>query len=280
MDDEIEEEEKNENEFLMELEAARQVMLEQQKQNKQTSQQTFIYNKEGMLAKMEEVGLAALPWPETMEVGEVDLNLEDVHDDLAREMAFYQNILAGVKIGRAKLKEANIPYQRPEDFFAEMIKSDAHMDKIKDKLIFEKKKMEAFEARKQREEQRQFSKAVGAERQKEKAAAKKDTLERVAQWRKRNKERSGGVIADDDDLDDVLSGKGRKPGKKSFKRQQADKKFGHGGPNRLKKKADKKSLNDFRDFNKGAFKNRGKRNQGANRPGKAARAKKRNAKKK
>lgn len=37
---------------------------------------------------------------------------------------------------------------RPDDYFAEMLKSDKHMAKVKDKLIVEKQRMQAFEQRK------------------------------------------------------------------------------------------------------------------------------------
>jgi Eukaryotic rRNA processing protein EBP2 len=58
---------------------------------------------------------------------------------------------------------------------------------IKDKLIFEQQKMDAFQQRKDRTEQRKYAKEVGAERAKEKAARKKDALAAVDQWRKDSK---------------------------------------------------------------------------------------------
>ena len=48
----------------------------------------------------------------------------DVHDDLKREVAFYNIALEAVKEARNKCNEANIPFSRPEDFFAEMVKTD------------------------------------------------------------------------------------------------------------------------------------------------------------
>ena len=37
---------------------------------------------------------------------------------------------SAVKIGLEKLREHDIPITRPEDYFAEMVKSDDHMRKV------------------------------------------------------------------------------------------------------------------------------------------------------
>lgn len=46
------------------------------------------------------------------------------------EVSFYNNTLEAVKRGRAVLVAAKVPYKRPEDFLCEMVKTDAHMDKV------------------------------------------------------------------------------------------------------------------------------------------------------
>lgn len=51
-------------------------------------------------------------------------------------MSFYNNALEAVKRGRGKLVAANVPYKRPEDFLCEMVKTDAHMDKVRSILPF------------------------------------------------------------------------------------------------------------------------------------------------
>ena len=77
-----------------------------------------------------------LPWAETFEIipptplpfGEKkqddDSDPVDIHDDLKREVAFYNSALEAVHEARIKCKEAGIPFSRPEDFFAEMVKTD------------------------------------------------------------------------------------------------------------------------------------------------------------
>jgi rRNA-processing protein EBP2 len=68
----------------------------------------------------------------------------DIHDDLKREVAFYDMALEAVVDARAQCKKSGIPFSRPEDFFAEMVKTDGklllvlqHVATRVDKLYFE-----------------------------------------------------------------------------------------------------------------------------------------------
>ena len=42
----------------------------------------------------------------------------------------YEQALEAVKIGKLKVIQAGVPFDRPDDYFAEMIKSDQHMFKV------------------------------------------------------------------------------------------------------------------------------------------------------
>ena len=53
--------------------------------------------------------------------GEEALN---IHDDLKREVAFYDNALEAVLEAKEKCKKGGIRFTRPDDFFAEMVKTD------------------------------------------------------------------------------------------------------------------------------------------------------------
>ena len=46
-----------------------------------------------------------------------------------------------------KFEAANTPWQRPPDYYAEMVKSDDHMAKVKQQLMHEQEQMEAVEQR-------------------------------------------------------------------------------------------------------------------------------------
>ncbi|CAN0024430.1 unnamed protein product [Pylaiella littoralis] len=241
------------------------------------------YNKAGLLQQAAEMS-RNIPWEETLTVSDVPLELEDVHDDLKREVCFYNNALEAVKRGRSLLVAANVPYKRPEDFLCEMVKTDAHMDKIKDKLIFEQQKMDAFEQRKARQEQRKYAKELNSNKVAEKSKRKKEGLEEIEQWKKGAKRQRGGPLEDDDGLDAVLAGnkkgsRGGGPGGRNLKREGKDKKYGFGGKKREKGQSDPRSLNDLSDYNPkqgGSGRSRSKPAKGSNRPGKSVRTKNKN----
>ena len=48
----------------------------------------------------------------------------DIHDDLKREVAFYDLALEAALTARKKCEQAKVSFSRPEDFFAEMVKTD------------------------------------------------------------------------------------------------------------------------------------------------------------
>jgi len=55
---------------------------------------------------------------------------DQVVDDLQRETVFYRQAQAAIIEGLSRLKAMNIPTKRPEDYFAQMAKSDDHMLKV------------------------------------------------------------------------------------------------------------------------------------------------------
>lgn len=75
-----------------------------------------------------------LAWRETFDIvpekqlpfGEngADGNVLDIHDDLKREVAFYDLALDAVHEARERCDSQGVPFQRPDDFFAEMVKTD------------------------------------------------------------------------------------------------------------------------------------------------------------
>ena len=65
--------------------------------------------------------------------------------------------------------------------FSRDFKSDDHMARVKQRLVFEQQKMDAFEQRKQQQEHKKVSKKLQAEKKKEKAARKKSNTKRSAE---------------------------------------------------------------------------------------------------
>ena len=72
-----------------------------------------------------------------------------------------------------------MPFTRPYDYFAEMVKSDEHMGKIKQKMTEEAANRKAVaEARKQRD-LKKFGKQVQIAKLQERDKAKRETLGKI-----------------------------------------------------------------------------------------------------
>ncbi|KAL9678305.1 hypothetical protein QQ045_016148 [Rhodiola kirilowii] len=234
---------------------------------------TAIFNREGLLDKLGDIS-----WPENVDWIHkltVDINQEkevDVNDDLNRELAFYTQALDGTRTAFEKLQSMGLPFLRPPDYYAEMVKSDAHMVKVKGRLLAEKKQIEEAEERRKAREAKKISKEVQAEKQKERAQQKKHEVETVKKWRK-DRQKSGYEKDGDFSLSfedgktfersnkkrpgvspwDRSGGKARQGGKpaKKGKRDVRDSKFGYGGKKGMKKQNTAETTNDFKGFNKG-----------------------------
>jgi rRNA-processing protein EBP2 len=148
------------------------------------------------------------------------------------------------------------------------------MAKVKDKLIFEGKKMEAVQQRKSVREQKLRAKETHTNKLAEKSKRKRDHFQQVEEWANSAAKNRGGALQDD--ADEVFL-KGR--GANNKKRQVADKKFGYGGKTGRFKQNDRDSMNDISGYNPrgnfaGGMKRTGgkdKGGSGANRQGKRAR---------
>ena len=107
------------------------------------------------------------------------ISIPDVNDDLNRELAFYEQCLNSANEARVLLKKEGVPFSRPNDYFAEMVKSDEHMGKIKQKMTDEAaNKKAAVEARRQRDLKR-FGKQVQVAKLQERDKAKREMLGKI-----------------------------------------------------------------------------------------------------
>jgi len=106
-----------------------------------------MYNKEGMLKCVEDID-RQLSFTESMVVCQFSATIDDENDDIEREMSFYNHTLSAVTAGRERMAQAGLPINRPNDYFCENVKTDAHMTRIKDRLLVEDKRIDSFELRK------------------------------------------------------------------------------------------------------------------------------------
>ena len=111
----------------------------------------------------------------------------DINDDLARETSFYERALASAEVAVSKLKALGVSVRRPDDFYAEMVKSDEHMKRVRAELIFEQTSMETKDERRKAREQKRYGKQVQAEKLKERTLQKKDSIKSLDKWRKQRK---------------------------------------------------------------------------------------------
>ncbi|KAI0260674.1 eukaryotic rRNA processing protein EBP2-domain-containing protein [Gloeopeniophorella convolvens] len=227
----------------------------------------------------------SLPWTETLSVSFPETINVDVDDDLNRELAFYKQALHGAKAAKALAAKHGLPFTRPDDFFAEMVKTDAHMERIRQRLLDENAGIEKSEARRREREGKKFGKQVQLEKQRERERGKKEMDERLRGLKRKHKGALDNAQADDDGFDiaveDAIADRPAKRGRggrgASVPRHVRDKKFGFGGHGKRDKQNTRTSTDDFagsarRGGSAGRGRGRGRGGAKGQRPGKDRRA--------
>ncbi|KAI0135753.1 Ebp2-domain-containing protein [Daldinia grandis] len=189
-------------------------------------------------------------------------SIEDIQDDLKRELAFYAQSLDAAKRARALLKAEGVLFSRPTDYFAEMVKDDGHMEKVKAKLVEDASaKKASAEARKQRD-LKKFGKQVQVAKLQERQKEKRETLEKIKTLKRKRQESSGDLGTTEADLFDVgvdneiskhntqrAFSRGKDGERAGPKRQKKNEKYGFGGKKRHAKSGDAASSGDLSSFN-------------------------------
>lgn len=257
----------------------------------------FVNNTEGLKQKLEEIKLD-LPWIEKLDCvnGEAALAPElaaqllaheqkrenqlknnkklqqfkpsedPVLNDFKREMSFHRQAQAAILDAIPNLKKLGWRTKRPEDYFAEMAKTDDHMQKIREHLMQKQQQQQSSERVKQLRQQRKEGKMLQIQTKLQRQQEKKEMLDQVKKYRK-------GVSKDLDFLD---SKKSKAISRKALeKRKFRDKKFGFGGKKKGSKLNTKDSAADISEYKRPKpqkNQNKGGRKQ-KNRPGKNRRIK-------
>ena len=105
--------------------------------------------------------------------------VNDPDDDLTRELEFYRMAKDAATKAKTTLTKAGVPFTRPPDYFAEMVKSDEHMGLVKKKNYEEAAgKKAAAEARAMRDAKK-FGKKVQQAKEQERAKEKRETLDKI-----------------------------------------------------------------------------------------------------
>lgn len=210
----------------------------------------------------------------------VSIDQDVIHNDFKREMIFYRQAQSAVLEALPRLHSMNIATKRPNDYFAQMAKTDDHMQKIRQKLMTKQVGNERAEKVKKLRELKKYGKKVQIEVQQKRLKEKKDLMEDVKKFKK----------GQTDNLDFLENEKGRRKGdaKSAGKRKARDSKYGYGG--KKDKRNSKESAMDVSDFRPGSKLKGGKmtggkpggrntKKGGSKRPGKSSRQKIKNKKK-
>ncbi|KAI9013041.1 eukaryotic rRNA processing protein EBP2-domain-containing protein [Gaertneriomyces semiglobifer] len=246
-------------------------------------EKVFANNTTALLSRLDDIRLDRkdnkLPWIQIMAITSptpLDLDAADVDDDLKREQAIYNQAVYAAVEGRKRCRAAGVAFSRPDDYFAEMVKSDEHMAKVRQKLLDEAASMQAAEQARKQRDLKKFGKKVQQEKLAQREKQKKAEIEKVKVARKKHASAEGSREDADDDFGIELekdNSAGRKAGGKGgpgAKRKRRDEKFGFGGKKKFKKSNTSTSTSDMGGFDYKKMK--GKAGVTKNRPGKSRRA--------
>ncbi|KAJ4250633.1 rRNA-processing protein EBP2 [Fusarium torreyae] len=285
-DDDEEEEEDEEDIPMSDLED----LDEDDKEDIIPHQRLTINNTTALLAALNRISVPtdkSVPFAthqSVLSTAETAESIPDVQDDLQRELAFYSQSLEAARSARKLLRQEGVPFSRPKDYFAEMIKEDAHMEKVKAKLVEEaSNKKAAQEARKLRD-LKKFGKQVQVAKLQERQKAKRETLDKIKNLKRKRSETGGaGLDTKEADIFDVGvenemkghnpragAGRGQVGAGANHKRAKKNEKYGFGGKKRHAKSGDAMSSSDLSGFNAKKMKAGGSK-VSKSRPGKARR---------
>jgi rRNA-processing protein EBP2 len=243
-------------------------------------QKTTVNNKAALKQALSTIALPAkgLEFFQHMSVTNAEpIVLKDIYDDLERELAFYKQGVEAVKIAKKSLAKENIPFTRPTDYFAEMVKSDEHMDRLKQKLIEEATSKKVSQDAKRQRELKKFGKQVQHAKLQERQKEKRDTMDKIKSLKRK---RVGNEITSEDfDIAvEEAAGtenreRGQRGGRPNAKRMAKNTKYGFGGKKRYEKSNDAKSSMDMSGFSAKRMKSSKGAKPTKSRPGKSKRTK-------
>lgn len=169
----------------------------------------------------------------------IDPSEDPVINDFKREMMFHRQAQQAVVEGIARLKSLGVVTKRPDDYFAEMAKTDEHMHKVREALMQRQAQEQRREKVRQLRIQRKEGKAIQQQLRLKRQEDKKGMLDQVKKVRK-------GVSSNLEFLEGKKQGKGAK--RAVEKRKMRNSKYGFGGKKKGMKRNTKESASDVSDY--------------------------------
>ncbi|WVO19024.1 uncharacterized protein IAS62_000300 [Cryptococcus decagattii] len=216
-------------------------------------QKVTINNKPALRALTDSIRVTSMPWPEHLVLDSKETADVDPSDDLQRETVFYKIALGCIPQARKLASKHDIPFTRPGDYYAEMVKSDEHMERVRTKLVEEAQGIKKSEDAKKQRDLKKFGKQIQHEKLRQREQDKKSFENRVEGLKRKRKE--GMELGDEGDefdiaVEDAVEDQPQKggrtaSGKSKMPRHARDAKFSLGGGGRRSKQNTRESTMDF-----------------------------------
>ncbi|KAF8821450.1 hypothetical protein IE077_000278 [Cardiosporidium cionae] len=161
-----------------------------------------INDKPALEAKLEEIryrlpkGLSHIPWIETLALTSsksyfIEGKTTDSGQDIQREQHFYALALKEIQEGLRRLKTMGIPFVRPLDYLAEMVKPDKQMESIRAKVADEQQRLSKVEKRRETQRLQQWQRTAGIAKKNSKIATEQQqsykrnqVIKGIEDWKK------------------------------------------------------------------------------------------------
>jgi len=129
-----------------------------------------------------------------------------VKDTIKKEIAFYNTARDNVMQGMRFLIQSRVPIARPDDFLAEMLKTDQHMIDIKQRLLKQQTKIKTFEENKTKVENKKLHKSLKDFKMRAKHSEKRENMKNIEKLKKKIQQKGGDQLADSE-FDNIMSSK-------------------------------------------------------------------------
>ena len=157
---------------------------------------------------------------------EVKSNI-DVNNDVQRELQFYNIALGNIKVGMERVAAEGLKLDRPQDFLAEMFKTDQMMTKIRSSLVQAQVKVRNYEEQQMKKHAKKIQKSRKHQKNLEASQKSKDSKVAIHKWKGDIKQKGSGIVKD---LDDYI-------------KKETDKRTQKKGFQNIKSKGVKKTFN-------------------------------------
>lgn len=96
-------------------------------------------------------------------------------------------------MAQSRFERLGVPHVRPDDYFAEMLKTDKHMEKVKRRMVQQQQDILSAEDRRKQKANKKFGKQVQRETLVARAQQKKRDIAEVSSLRKKRKGQVSGA---------------------------------------------------------------------------------------